>query len=59
MNNDSTVVRARHLEALAEAAKNYTLAELADVTISGGASYTCPLPRLRRKAALKLEQGLP
>ena len=57
-DNDSTVVRARHLEALAEAAKNYTLAELADVTISGGASYTLPTASASTKGGVKVGTGL-
>ena len=39
MQNANDAVRNKHLEALADAAKNFTLAELASITVSGGASY--------------------
>ena len=39
----NNAVVARHLEALANAAKDYTLAELANITV-GGASYALATP---------------
>lgn len=58
MDNDSSLVRARHLEALAQAAKDYTLAELADITLSGGASYSLPTASTTVKGGVKIGTGL-
>lgn len=58
MDNDSSLVRARHLEALAQAAKDYTLAELADITLSGSSSYSLPTASSTVKGGVKIGDGL-
>ena len=58
MNNESNLVCARHLEALAQAAKDYTLAELADITLQGGESYSLPTASETVKGGVKVGTGL-
>ena len=50
-------VVARHLEALANAAKEYTLAELANISVSGE-SYTLPTASETLKGGVKIGDGL-
>lgn len=53
----NNAVVARHLEALANAAKEYTLAELANISVSGE-SYTLPTASATVKGGVKIGDGL-
>lgn len=53
----NNAVVARHLEALANAAKEYTLAELANISVSGE-SYTLPTASETLKGGVKIGAGL-